>query len=104
MSDSDRWRRAGDLFAQALDRAPEERRAFVEQACGSDTQLASEVLSLVDAHDRAGAGFLEQPAAALDPTLLDEPSPLIGRQVGPYLVRAEIGRGGMGIVFYAEDT
>ncbi|MGE5816160.1 MAG: serine/threonine-protein kinase, partial [Acidobacteriota bacterium] len=105
MSDSDRWRRVGDLFAQALERPAAERRAFVRQVCGQDTQFAAEVLSLLDAHDRASAGdFLEQPAAALDPSLLDEPSPLIGKQVGPYLVRSEIGRGGMGIVFYAEDT
>jgi predicted Ser/Thr protein kinase len=105
MSDPDRWRRVGDLFAQALERPGADRRAFIQQTCGTDTALAAEVLSLLEAHDRAGArGFLEQPAAALDPSLLDDPSPLIGKQVGPYLVRAEIGRGGMGIVLYAEDT
>jgi eukaryotic-like serine/threonine-protein kinase len=105
MSDSDRWRRVGDLFAQALERPAGERTQFLRQACGSDAPLAAEVLSLLRAHEQANAGrFLDRPAASLDPTLLDDASPLIGRQIGPYLVRAEIGRGGMGVVFYADDT
>ena len=105
MTDSSRWHRVGDLFAQALEQPPAERRAFVRQACGAEAGLAAEVMSLLDAHDRASAGdFLERPAAALDPSLLEEPSSLIGKQVGPYRVRSEIGRGGMGVVFLAEDT
>jgi hypothetical protein len=105
MNDSERWRRVNDLFAQAKERPAGEREAFVQQACAGDTALAEEVLSLLRAHDRAAAvEFLEKPAAALDPTLIDEPSPFIGRQVGPYLIRSKIGRGGMGIVFYADDT
>lgn len=105
MNDPDRWRRVSDLFAQALERPAGDRAAFVQQACGGDQALADEVLSLLRGHERATANeFLEKPAATLDPTLLDEPSPPIGRQVGPYVIRSEIGRGGMGIVYYAEDT
>jgi hypothetical protein len=105
MSDSDRWRRIGDLFAQAVERSPADRAEFLRRASGGDASLEAEVQSLIEAHEHASAGgFLDRPAATLDPTLLDEPSRLLGRQLGPYLVRSEIGRGGMGVVFYAEDT
>ncbi len=105
MNDSTRWRRVGDLFAQALERRAADRASFVHDAAAGDVSLEAELLSLLEAHERAStAGFMERPAAALDPTLLeDAPSPLVGRTVGPYVIRSELGRGGMGIVFYAED-
>ena len=53
-------------------------------------------------------GFLETPAWAVDPELLtealDSPRHEPGRQIGPYLLKEEIGRGGMGIVYAAEDA
>ncbi len=106
MSDAHRWRRVADLFTQALERPAAERAAFVRGACGRDAALEAELASLLAAHERAAtSGFLDRPAAALDPSLLDdEPSPLVGRTIGPYVIRSEIGRGGMGIVFYAEDV
>lgn len=106
MTDSNRWQRVGDLFVEALEQPLAERAAFVRSATQGDAALEAEVLSLIAAHDRAATSrFLDRPAAALDPTLLDEPpSPLIGRSLGPYVIRSEVGRGGMGIVFYAEDV
>jgi predicted Ser/Thr protein kinase len=96
--------RVNEIFHAALEREGVNRAAFVVEACGVDADLRREVESLLSAHDRAG-DFLEQPAAAV--TGLVSPVPavsLVGRQVGQYRVDAEIGRGGMGVVYLAEDT
>jgi serine/threonine protein kinase len=99
------WPRVSQVVAEALERPLAEREAFLTGACAGDARLRAEVESLLEAHARAGSrDFLERPAAALMPELLeDEPSGLVGRRVGHYLIRSEIGRGGMGVVFLAED-
>jgi hypothetical protein len=43
-----------EIFQSALDRAPEERSAFVSQACGEDRETRAEVESLLLAHQEAG--------------------------------------------------
>jgi predicted Ser/Thr protein kinase len=75
----------------------------------SDAELATELRALLASHERAaGSDFLEQPAAALDPDLvyddLSGERTAIGRSIGPYVIRSQIARGGMGVVFCAEDT
>ena len=101
----ERWKQVSDLFHAALQRDPSERPAWLAAACGGDDALRREVESLLAMHDSSG-DFLETPAWGVAPELmLDDPSPnLAGRMVGPYRVIEEIGRGGMGIVYAAEDT
>ena len=43
----ERWRRVEELFHAALERDPSERRAFLEQVCGGDGELLSDVSSLL---------------------------------------------------------
>jgi hypothetical protein len=100
------WRRIGALFAEALelDAAARERLLAREEA--SQPDIVKEVRTLLRAHDTSG-GFLEEPAWAVDPELLREaPADLAlsGRRIGSYLVREEVGRGGMGVVYAAEDA
>jgi serine/threonine-protein kinase len=98
------WKRIGALFdeALALDAAGRERLLAREEA--SQPRIAAEVRALLRSHDTSG-GFLEEPAWAVDPELLREPSDVVlsGRRIGSYMVREEVGRGGMGVVYAAED-
>jgi serine/threonine protein kinase/Tfp pilus assembly protein PilF len=91
------------IFAQAIaiTSAPE-RAAFLEQACGGDEGLRGELERLVRDHFRAGS-FLERPAAGRAATAADRGGERPGTQVGPYRLMEEIGAGGMGLVFVAEQ-
>ena len=59
--DSERWKQVDDLLQSALDRPPEERDAFLRQACAGDEALEREVRSLLASDEQAGS-FLESPA------------------------------------------
>jgi eukaryotic-like serine/threonine-protein kinase len=86
------WPRVKELFQEALDRPPQQRDAFLAEACASDPDLRGEVLSLLASHDEA-EGFLE--GAALPAASWE------GRRVGAYRILGEVGRGGMGTVYRA---
>ncbi len=92
-----------ELFLQALKRpAVAERDAFLKDACGEDEALRQQVDILIEAHEQAGS-FLETGvliAPTLDQPLSEGPSTVIG----PYKLLQEIGHGGMGVVFMAEQT
>ncbi|MEO8259858.1 MAG: serine/threonine-protein kinase [Acidobacteriota bacterium] len=102
---ADQWLRVRELFEAALEHRPGERDAFLDEACADNPAVRAEVTSLLAAHDTA-ADFIEAPAyeAAADLLADDSPDSLAGRTLGPYLVRHEIGRGGMGMVYLADDT
>ena len=78
----ERWRQVEDLFHAALERAPEERQAFLADACGEDAGLRLQVEQLISIDQRAGTRLetpvIEEVTAALD----DDAPPLEGAQVG----------------------
>ena len=59
--DQERWRRVEELFHAALERQPEARQAFLDAACGGDTDLRRQVELLLAKGEEAGS-FLETPA------------------------------------------
>jgi serine/threonine protein kinase len=94
------------LFGRALEIASAaERAAFLDEACGGNAELRAEVESLLQAIEHAGS-FMKQPAPPGDPRGTVEHAPIAeraGTVIGPYKLMEQIGEGGMGLVFVAEQ-
>ena len=91
------------IFMEAVQKStPQERAAFLDQVCADDAELRRSVDLLLLAHDKAGH-FLE-PGARNDATIDQPVRELPGTVIGPYKLLQQIGEGGMGTVFMAEQS
>jgi eukaryotic-like serine/threonine-protein kinase len=78
------------------------RAAYLDRACAGEPALRARVEGLLKAHQEAGP-FMERPAPALVGTLDEPVSERPGTVIGPYKLMEQIGEGGMGLVFVAEQ-
>src|SRR6476659_682729 len=93
------------IFCEALEiPSANERAAYLDRACAGDIEQRRQIEALLRAHFQAGH-FLESPAAT--PTITVDPSPVTegpGTVIGPYKLMEQIGEGGMGVVYVAEQS
>jgi serine/threonine protein kinase len=93
------------IFTEALEKVDlAERAAFLEQACADSPDLRRRVETLLARHEKAGK-FLETPAFGVDAIAAEttiEETP--GVTIGHYKLVGQIGEGGLGIVFMAEQV
>jgi serine/threonine protein kinase len=102
-------------FLAAIEAAdPAARAALLARECGDDAELRRRVEVLLQAHDRSGS-FLDKPAVEgatsddvipgrlIDPADVPPPGEGPGSRIGPYKLLQQIGEGGMGVVYMAEQ-
>lgn len=114
---SDRWGKQSDLFHEALECAPAERKAFLEEACEGDLELRDEVTALLAAHSEEPSLLDGLADLAIDfraDLSKSDPDQTATEFSGQVLASGEVlaerfeivrllGRGGMGAVYEARD-
>jgi serine/threonine protein kinase len=87
----------------ALELSPAERAAYLDQACAGDVALRRQVESLLASHAQA-EDFLDTPPAGLDSQHhANVPTEKPGDRIGRYKLLQQIGEGGCGVVYMAEQ-
>ncbi|PAY16774.1 hypothetical protein CKO51_24855 [Rhodopirellula sp. SM50] len=93
------------IFGEAVQKPEPERAEFLERACGGDSDLRRRVEALIEAHEHSGS-FLDSPPkdlAGTNPTIAHSMPEQAGSLIGPFKLLQQIGEGGMGSVYMAEQ-
>ena len=102
--DSERWQRVEQLFHSALERPPNDRKAFLANACERDGDLQHQVEILL-AQSGPTEALVDKRAWRAATDLMHNGTILeAGVRLGPYEIADLLGHGGMGTVYRAIDT
>jgi serine/threonine protein kinase len=94
-----------EVFTHAIQLPADERAAYLDRACSSDAELLQEVLMLLQAHDSSGSFLERTPNAAIVENLQESSIAFNpGDRVGRYKILNQIGEGGCGVVYSAEQA
>src|SRR5215471_141398 len=100
---SDPKKSAGAIFDAAIELPQQQRAAFLDKACPGDSALRKRVEALLAAHDAAGK-FMDGPAQVpIAKTLVITAKDQSGERIGRYKLLQQIGEGGCGVVYMAEQ-
>src|SRR5262245_19898638 len=92
------------IFTEAVrHESPGDRARFLDEACGSDRIVRQRLDTLLRAHFDAG-NFLSGHSPETSPTIEQPCTERPGTQIGPYKLLQQIGEGGMGVVYMAEQV
>jgi len=103
---AERWKEVERLYHNTLERRPEERAAYLAEVCSNDEALRREVESLL-AYQAESEEFIESPALDVAAKMIARgtgASVVVGQTINQYTIISQIGAGGMGEVYLAEDT
>ncbi len=102
--DPERWVRLRELFDSAAKLAPEARSRFLHEGCAGDIELRGEIESLLRGlGDDDAIGDAVRAAARELGTSTLQPALEVGQEIGHYTILEQLGAGGMGEVYVAED-
>src|SRR6266436_1081479 len=92
------------VFTEALRLPPEERDRYLDKACKADAEIRRRVEALIQAYEQAG-DFLGRPAAdrPAKPAQASAVGEKPGDRIGHYKLLQQIGEGGCGVVYMAEQ-
>ncbi|HUQ72674.1 MAG TPA: serine/threonine-protein kinase [Planctomycetaceae bacterium] len=93
-----------EIFVTAIQEDDASRRQILlDEACGTNAALRRRVEELLRVYDKVGS-FLQEPVADVAAAISQPSACLLGTLIGPYKLLQQIGEGGMGTVYMAEQT